>query len=179
MCRTSRFLRKRVQTDLPSPTSPLGDRWFRGTLFPTIPQSLNPCIPWGGVYPFPTLPRGPRTGEYESLGSPFWRPGAFQERSKNPSNFLLIFERILAPFWLPKWLPKPPKIRSGPEAPGRDGVRFGLLSVYWCCCSFVGCSAVSLPSLVALLGPKICQSNPLPKEPKKTPKISLFFNVVF
>ena len=74
-------------------------------------------------------------------------------------------------------LPQATEIRSGPETPGRDGVRFGLLSVFWCCCSFVGCSAVSLPSLVALLGPKICQSRPLPKDTKTVSNLASFLMV--
>ena len=49
-----------------NPTSPLGDRWFRGMphAFPKNPSSQNPSSHRGGVYPFPTLPRGPRTGGY-------------------------------------------------------------------------------------------------------------------
>ena len=74
-------------------------------------------------------------------------------------------------------MPQAIEIRSGPEAPGRDGLQFGLLSVYWCCCSFVGCSAVRFPLLVALLGPKIVDLELLPKETKHSLKICIMFNV--
>ena len=101
---------------------PSGRRWFRGTLCPQslnplCPSILNPSIsqslsPWGGVYPFPTLPRGPWTGQLLGVRITFGAPEPSQERSKSPSIFSLIFERVLAPFWLPKLAPKAAKNHS-------------------------------------------------------------------
>ena len=102
-----------------NPTSPLGDRWFRGTLCPEslnplCPSILNPSIPqslspWG-VYPFPTLPRGPRTGGLLGIKITFRASEPFQEESQNQSIFSIEFEPILVAFWLPTWSPQPPTI---------------------------------------------------------------------
>ena len=92
-----------------NPTSPLGDRWFRGTpskesFFP------EPLFPLGRGFT-PPLPLPVDPGRADLTGS--WSPGGaqdpFQERSKNHLIFSLNFQGILGALWLPKWFPKAPQ----------------------------------------------------------------------
>ena len=76
-----------------------GDRSGR----PTRPGGVGPTIRG-------RPPRGPCTGGPRIAWRPFGAPEPFQERSKNPSIFQSNFQPILVAFWLPKCLPKPPKI---------------------------------------------------------------------
>ena len=68
------------QINKQNPTSPLGDKWFRGT-----PSKES-------FFPEPIFPpRGPRTGGSESLVAPCWRPRALPGAIQKSLNLLIEF----------------------------------------------------------------------------------------